>query len=121
MLKIRIGFISTSQLSFPGDKEAQFRRSVEELKHFAERLDFDLYVYADAVIVEADAEKAVKAAEDNGVDFLLVQCTSFSGGFLAPVLARVKNARLGLWAIPEGAEEVWSLSIPFAASICIRA
>ena len=105
MKKIKIGFISTSQLSFPGDKEAQFRRSVEELKHFAERLDFDLYVYDDAVIVEADAEKAVKVAEDNGVDFLLIQCTSFSGGFLAPVLARVRNARLGLWAIPEGAEE----------------
>jgi L-fucose isomerase-like protein len=35
----------------------------------------------------------------------LVELTRFSGGFLAPVLAKIKNAYLGLWAIPEGAQE----------------
>jgi len=101
MDKLKVGFIGTSQLSFPGDKEGQFRRSVNELNDFSEKFGFDLYIYNDTVIEESDAEKAVKAVEDNGVDFLLVQCTSFSGGFLTPVLAKVKNAYLGLWAVPE--------------------
>lgn len=105
MKKFKVGLIGTSQLSFPGDKEGQFGRSVEELKELSKRLGFDLYVYNDTVIGGKDAEKAVKAVEENNVDFLLVQCTSFSGGFIAPVLAKVKNAYLGLWAVPEGAQE----------------
>lgn len=105
MQKLKVGLIGTSQLSFPGDKEGQFLRSVEEIKMFSEKLDFDLYVYNETVIEESDAEKAVKAAEENKVDFLMVQCTSFSGGFLAPVFAKIKNAYLGLWAIQEGAQE----------------
>jgi len=105
MQKLKIGLIGTSQLSFPGDKEGQFSRSVEEMKISANKLDFDLFVHNETVIDESDAEKAVREADANRVDFLLVQCTSFSAGFLAPVLAKVKNAALGLWAIPESAKD----------------
>ena len=114
MLKLNVGLVGTSQLSFPGDKEERFNRSVEGLKGLSERLEFNLYTVKDTVITENDAEKAVRECEDNGVDFLLLQNTSFSGGFLAPVFAKVKNAYLGLWAIPEEAREG---AVPFN-SLC---
>ena len=105
LLKLKIGLVGTSQLSFPGNKKEVFGRSAAELKKLSEKLDFDLHVVNNTVIEESDAEKAVHECESNSVDFLLLQNTSFSGGNLAQVFARIKNARLGLWAIPEGAEE----------------
>ena len=105
MQKIKVGLMGTSQLSFPGDKEGQFSRSVEEISQLSKELDFDFYVYNETIVDESDAEKAVKVAEENKVDFLMVQCTNFSSGYLAPVLAKIKNAYLGLWAIPENARE----------------
>ncbi len=105
MLKIKVGLLGTSQLSFWGDKDGQFKRSVQEITKLSQSLGFDLYVYNETIIVESDAQKAVREMEDKGIDFLLVQCTSFSAGFLAPVLAKIKNAYLGLWAIPESTKE----------------
>ncbi len=105
MNKLKVGLIGSSQLSFPGDVEGQFERSVSELKLLSEQMNFDLWVYTKSVIVEKDAEAAVAEAERNHVDFLLAQSTSFSAGSLAPVLAKIKNAYLGLWAIPESTSE----------------
>lgn len=105
MQRLKVGFVGTSQLSFPGAKEAQFERSARELRGLAVRFGFDLRVFPETLVTAEDAEKTVRAAESEGVDFFLVQCTSFSGGFLAPVLARIKDARLGLWAIPEETNE----------------
>ena len=106
MQKIKVGLLGTSQLSFPGDKEKRFGESVKALNIMAEKMGFELLVLSNETIVTVeDAEKAVRKAEAEQIDFLLVQCTSFSAGFLAPILAKVKNAYLGLWAIDEGASE----------------
>lgn len=105
MEKLRVCYVSTSQLSFPGDKDAQIQRSVSELQQLAHDLNFALHVIQGTVITEDDARKAVKEAEEQKTDFLLIQNTSFSAGFLIPVLARIKNANIGLWAIPEGAKD----------------
>ncbi len=110
MEKLKIALVGTSQLSFPGDKRERFRRSADALRITAEEMGFELYVYSDEVINEDDAVKAVKACEEQGTDFLLLQNTSFSAGRLAPVFARIKDARLGIWAIPEEAE---SGAVPF--------
>lgn len=110
MQKLKIALVGTSQLSFPGDKRERFKRSADTLQITADKMDFDLYVYPDEVINEDDAVRAVKACEGQGADFLLLQNTSFSAGRLAPVFARIKNARLGIWAIPE---EAVSGAVPF--------
>ena len=102
MEKLKVGLVGSSQLSFPGDKKGAFDASAKALEAQSKKLGFDLYVYPDTVITEADAEKAVAAVEQAGCDFLLAQATSFSAGFLAPVFAKAKCS-LGLWAIPEGA------------------
>lgn len=109
MEHLKVGLISSSQLSFPGDVEAQFARSVRELETLSQRLGFDLWVYPDTVITEEDARTAAAAAKAAGVEFLLAQCTSFSAGAIAPVYAKT-GIRLGLWAIPEGTT---SGAVPF--------
>lgn len=78
---------------------------MEAMQKLADKWDFDLFIYGQDVIVADDARAAVTVLEDEKVDFVLVQTTSFSAGFLAPIFARTRNARLGLWAIPEGARD----------------
>ena len=102
MLKLKVGLIGSSQLSFPGDKEARFKQSAEGLAQLAKAYHFDLYIYPEQVIAEADAERAVRAVEAENVDFLLWQTTSYSAGQLVPALARAWVTGFGLWAIPEG-------------------
>ena len=100
--KLKVGLIGSSQLSFPGDKRSAFERTSKAVGKLAEEWDFELYVYPKQVIVADDAHSAVSVLEEKKIDFILLQCTSFSAGFLAPIFARVKNMHLGLWAIPEG-------------------
>lgn len=101
MGKFKMFVVGSSQLSFPGDKAAAFTKNCDKLKALADELDVSMYVYPRTVITPEDAKAAVCCAEDQKTDFLLVQCTSFSSGFLAPIFGRIKNAYLGLWAIPE--------------------
>jgi len=105
MCSLKIGLVSSSQLSFFGDKKAMFSRMAGELTTLADKLAYTLYVYPKPVITPEDAYEAVKTLEGNAVDFVLLQNTSYSSGFLAPIFAKVRNAVLGLWAIPEFAQE----------------
>jgi len=101
MQPLKVGLVGCSQHSFPGDKEAQYARSVREMRDFSVRLGFDLWAHPRQAVDRADAEAAAAAALAEGVDFLMVQCTSFSAGHLAPVFGRMPGVRLGLWAIEE--------------------
>jgi L-fucose isomerase-like protein len=114
MNKLKITLVGSSQLSFPGDKEGAFNHSGNEMKKLAKKLDFELFIYPKQVITAEDGYEARRVLEEEKSDFVLLQCTSFSSGFLAPIFARTKNARLGLWAIPEGASDG---AVPFN-SLC---
>lgn len=114
MKKLRIGLVGTSQLSFPGDKAAAFQQCAEGMKALGVRLGFELIVYPETVIVREDAVRATTTMEEQKIDFLLVQHTSYSSGYLAPVFAKIRNANVGFWAIPEGASEG---AVPFN-SLC---
>ncbi len=100
--KWKVGLVGSSQLSFPGDKKSAFAHTSAGVQKLADEWGFDLYIYPEQVIVPEDAYTAVKALEAEKVDFVLLQCTSFSAGRLSTIFARTKNAYLGLWAIPEG-------------------
>jgi len=114
MEKLTIGLVGTSQLSFPGDKAGAFQKSAEGLRTYAEELGFNLFTYKGTVITEEDARKAVSELEHQNIDFLLVQNTSYSAGNLSLAFAKMKNVWLGLWAIPEYAEDG---AVPFN-SLC---
>lgn len=101
-------------MSFPGDKETAFKACVTAMENNAKKMGFDLVVYPDTVIVREDAIKAVTFMENEKIDFLMVQHTSYSAGQLAPVFAKIKNANVGFWAIPEGAVDG---AVPFN-SLC---
>ena len=115
MEKLRIGLVGTSQLSFPGNKEKAFADCVSAMEKHAQSMGFKLVVYPSTVIVREDAMAAVAAMEAEKVDFLLVQHTSYSAGQLAPVLAKIRHANVGFWAIPEG--ESCEGAVPFN-SLC---
>lgn len=102
---LKIGLVGSSQLSFPGDKKTVFRLTSDKIAQLSKNLGFELFIYKDTVITVEDGYAAVKRLEEERVDFVLLQCTSFSAGHLAPIFARTKNAFLGLWAIPEFAED----------------
>lgn len=111
---LRIGLVGTSQLSFPGDKAAAFQQSAEGMEALSARLGFELTIYPEMIISREDAVRAVAAMEEQRVDFLLVLHVSYSSGYLAPVLSKIRNANVGFWAIPEGAVDG---AVPFN-SLC---
>ena len=100
-MKIKIGLVGTSQLSFPGPKEETYAKIVEQMQVNAKEMQFDFVSWPEQVITEADARKAVAFMEGEKVDLLLVLNVSYSAGFLVPALYRIKNAAVGIWSIPE--------------------
>ena len=89
MVRFKVGLVGASQLSFPGDKISAYGRSIEGLQKLAEAWDFDLYVYEKQVITEADALECKVVLEEEKVDFILLQCTSFAAGLEVSTLLRV--------------------------------
>ena len=100
-MRIKVGLVGTSQLSFPGPKEETYAKIVEQMKQNAADMQFDFVYYPKQVIVEADAKEAVAFMENEKIDLLLVLNISYSAGFLVPVFYRIKNAAVGIWSIPE--------------------
>lgn len=100
-MKIKVGLVGTSQLSFPGPKEKEYEKIVGQMKENAKEMGFDFVYWPDQVILEEHAIKAVKFMEDENVDFLMVLNISYSAGFLVPIFYRIKNAHVGIWSIPE--------------------
>lgn len=100
--KIKVGYIGMMQLNFRGGKESVFNKSKAELECLSVKHDFELYVYPELIVTKDDAYEAKKAVEQEGVDLLLLQNTSFCSGYLVQILART-DAYIGLWAVPETA------------------
>ena len=102
MIRPRIGFVSVTRPAFKGDGAGAARRSLDGLERLGERLEFDLVASTRTV---RDADEAARAAAElgrEGLDYLLVQLTTFAtGDVVAPLLAA--TGRIGLWGLPEEA------------------
>lgn len=98
--KLKVGLVGLIQLNYRGNKQEVYNKSVEGLNKLSQELGFEFYWRKDFVVTKKDAAEALREIEDQGVDFLLVQSTSFSSGYLIQTLAQTK-AYLGLWAVPE--------------------
>ncbi len=99
---LKIGLIATHQLSFPGDKEKMFQMAITGMQQNAAKMGFEFVYHKNLVITEEEAKVARADMEEQKIDFLLILNISYSSGFLAPVLYRIKNAKVGIWSIPEG-------------------
>ena len=120
MKKLKIGLVGTSQHSFPGDKETAYGKCVEGMKELSAKIGFDLAVYKETVITAADAGVALKYFESEKIDFLMIQHTSYSSGYLADAFGRwsaANDVKIGLWAIPEGVD---SGVVPFNSMCSIN-
>ncbi|MGC8821182.1 MAG: hypothetical protein ACP5PP_08820, partial [Fervidobacterium sp.] len=100
MKKIKVGLIGLIQLNYRGNKEMVFKKSISEMKKLSTELGFEFVYREDFVVTKQDAVIARKQMEEENVDLLLIQSTSFSSGYLIQELSQTK-AYLGLWAVPE--------------------
>jgi L-fucose isomerase-like protein len=100
MAKLKVGLISAYFPNFDALKLGVYERSREELRALADRLDFELVAVEQGVQSQEEAVQAARQIEANGVDFLLIQASSFALGYVVLPLVEV-NARLGLWFLPE--------------------
>jgi L-fucose isomerase-like protein len=104
MDKLKVGFLGATQTNFgagaAGGKGKLFEECVEQLRGFSKKMGFDLFVYPEFLITGEDAVTARKTLEEEKIDFLLLQSTTFSAGEIITNLAGI-NAFIGLWAIPE--------------------
>ncbi len=100
-MRIKVGLVGTSQLSFPGPKEKVYAEIVKQMQVNAKEMQFDFVAWEKQVILEADAKEAVAYMEGEKIDLLLVLNVSYSAGFLVPYFYRIKNAAVGIWSIPE--------------------
>ncbi len=102
MIRPRIGFVSVTRPAFKGDSAAAARRSLEGMERLAERLGFELVAPVQAVRDAPEAARAARTLAEEGLDYLLVQLTTFAtGDVVAPLLAAAE--RVGLWGVPERA------------------
>ena len=104
MSKLKVGLVECSQHGFSRDTKGQFMSPSAELEELSKEYGYELFVYPESVITEADAERAVGACEENNVDFIMLRCTSYSAGFVVPVIAKANAMGMGLWAISEDGE-----------------
>lgn len=100
MKKLKIGMVSLMHKNFTGDKDGQFKRSISEMQKLQEELGFDLYIVKNGVVTDDEALAAKKELEEQNIDFLMLQHTSFSSGTIVPIFSKL-NVYMGLWAVPE--------------------
>jgi len=100
MDKLKVGLVGTYFANFDALKYRVFERSREEMQILADLFDFDLVAVDAGVQSHDEAERAARELKAEGVDFLLIQASSFSLGDVILPLVEV-GARLGLWFLPE--------------------
>ena len=100
MEKLAIGLVGTYFPNFAAERYTVYPRAVAALEELAAEWDFHLVAIQPGVQTAEQAETARRQLEDAGVDFLLVQASSFALGDVILPLARM-DVPLGLWAVPE--------------------
>lgn len=100
MDKLSVGLVGAYFPNFAAERYGVYPRAVAALKRLATAWDFDLAVIEAGVQTAGQAEMARRQLENAGVDFLLIQASSFALGDVLLPLAQM-DVPLGLWAVPE--------------------
>ena len=100
---LKIGYVPSHLPSYLAREYGVFDSSVQGLERLADTLGFEL-VSIDPVVTRADAERAADSMEVSGVDFVLLQSSSFAMGDVVLPFAR-RRFRLGIWATEEPTKE----------------
>lgn len=115
MQKLNVGLVGCYQSGFNERVVLTgLGRSIEDLEELSKTKNFNFYPIREGVFDRNSAIKAKKELEAKGVDFLLIQNSSFAPGEIILPLATM-NVRLGLWAVPEPTDEG---PLPLDSSFC---
>lgn len=98
--RLKVGYVAIIQLNFRGNKQAVYDRTVLDLPPLAQKNGFDLVLYPELVVTEAQARDVNDFMKREAVDLLLVQSASFASGYLIQTLAKAAPA-IALWAVEE--------------------
>lgn len=104
MKKLRVGMVGLMHRNFRGDKVSQYNRSIKEMEELGDNLGFEFYAVKNGVITDDEAWAARKELEEQDIDLLMIQNSSFSSGTLIPIFAKM-GKHIGLWGVPEPAKE----------------
>lgn len=104
METLKIGLVGAYFANFDAMRLGVYQNACAELSKLGDQLGFELLAYPDGVQTQEEAATAAAWIAAADVDFLLVQCSSFSLGDLIVPLAAL-DVRLGLWFLPEPALE----------------
>ena len=102
--ELTIGYVGSHLPSYYAQEHDVFARSVAGLERAAREMGFTLHVVAEPVVSAADARRARHDMDAAGVDFVLLQNSSFSMGDVVREFAQ-GSARLGLWGFEEPTRE----------------
>jgi L-fucose isomerase-like protein len=100
MDRLKVGLVGAFFPNFDAQKLGVYEKSREEMHTLAQALDFELVAVEEGVKSREEAQQAARHLEGAGVDFLLIQASSFSLGDVILPLMDV-DARLGLWFLSE--------------------
>lgn len=101
MERLKVGLVGTYEDTFIRQSaEGVFEQSILGLRRLSAELGFVFEPWEKLVVTRADAIEARKQMETEGVDVVVVQCSSFAGGEFIQILAQGAY-KLGLWALPE--------------------
>lgn len=99
--RVKLGLASCVQPSFWGSSRDLFRgHYLPAVQRLAGGLAVDCVAWPKDIVSEEDARQAVAFLNDEGADFVLLQCTTFPGGNVILPFGQLQG-RLGLWAIAE--------------------
>ncbi|MGB9857755.1 MAG: hypothetical protein ACPLKX_06420 [Dictyoglomaceae bacterium] len=96
---LKIGFLGVTQKTFKNQKEDLYNKSIEVLLKLSKKLSFEI-LFSPSLIEDSEVLKKVLEEWQNKIDFLLVQTTTFAGGFLGEIIAK-SDFPVIFWAIPE--------------------
>ncbi len=99
MIKPKIAYVGAHLESYLARESAVFSESAAGLQRLADGLGFELVVSAPIVTAD-EAVATAKALRDQGVDFVLLQSSSFAMGDVVAPFAQ-SPMLLGLWAPSE--------------------
>jgi L-fucose isomerase-like protein len=100
MDNLKIGLVGAFFPNFDALKLGVYEKSKADMQAMADQLDFELVTVEAGVKSQAEAQDAAERLRAAGVDFMLIQASSFSLGDVILPLADL-DARLGLWFLPE--------------------
>jgi L-fucose isomerase-like protein len=100
MERLSVGLVGAYFPNFAAEQHGVYPQAVAALKRLAAAWGFDLVAVEAGVQTAEQAEMARSQLEGAGVDFVLVQASSFALGDVLLPLAQM-DIPLGLWAVPE--------------------